>query len=871
MERQYCCKNPERLQAIRNHATLNAIDYLEVLDQLAPLGYSHLRQRILIVHCVKPLPALTEENVQLEGGVRTTVEVAKAAIAADPNNPIAGMPHLADILDNDDPNKVLIAETDSVGDFSTYRLTLVQSKSSDEPPANFDPLLSHIDLCFKVECPSEFDCAPPLVCPPQKLDEPQIDYLAKDYASFRRLLLDRLSPIMPDWKERNTADVGIALVELLAYAGDYLSYHQDAVATEAYLGTARKRVSVRRHARLIDYRMHEGCNARVWVQVQCKGGDIHVEQGSQLFTKLPAIGTKNSPPRDPTIGPPHIKPDSSEYDKAMAQKPEIFETMHDAILCPAHNEIKFYTWGDNECCLPKGATQATLKEGAADRLRLRSGDVLIFEEVRSPETGLTSEKNPNHRHAVRLTKVYPEAKLVQSSETATPHLQIKEESPGVPQTKFDPLNGQAIVQIEWAVEDALPFCLCVRQVEDPPGSGQTYPASVARGNIILADHGQTIGEGNAGTTDTPEVLDTPGDEIYRPELKETNVTHGVPYDDTKARRQAAAKAVEQAPREALPSVAVLEEDEEPWLPQPDLLDSEEFHRDFVVEMEEDRTAHLRFGDGILGEKPKTGATLEAVYRIGNGTSGNVGAEAIAHLVISDDGITDVRNPLPAQGGTEPETIEEVQLYAPQAFRTQLRAVTAEDYAAAAEKHPEVQKAVATLRWTGSWHTFFITVDRKGGKPVDDAFESELRLFLDQFRLAGHDLEIEPPIMVPLHIVMSVCVKPGYFLHNVKRALVDAFSSVDLPDGRRGFFHPDNFTFGQPVYLSQVISTAMQVIGVNWVDLTGKSNKFQRWGKAPNREIEDGLIKMERLEIARLENNPSAPENGRIEFLMEGGL
>ena len=41
-------------------------------------------------------------------------------------------------------------------------------------------------------------------------------------------------------------DRGFTLVELLAYAGDQLSYYQDAVATEAYLGTARRRVSARR-------------------------------------------------------------------------------------------------------------------------------------------------------------------------------------------------------------------------------------------------------------------------------------------------------------------------------------------------------------------------------------------------------------------------------------------------------------------------------------------------------------------------------------------------------------------------------------------------------------------------------------------------
>ena len=85
-----------------------------------------------------------------------------------------------------------------------------------------------------------------------------INYLAKDYGSFRQLILDRLAQTLPQWHETHVPDIGIMLVELLAYAGDYLSYYQDAVATEAYLGTARQRISVRRHARLVDYRMHEG-------------------------------------------------------------------------------------------------------------------------------------------------------------------------------------------------------------------------------------------------------------------------------------------------------------------------------------------------------------------------------------------------------------------------------------------------------------------------------------------------------------------------------------------------------------------------------------------------------------------------------------
>ena len=66
------------------------------------------------------------------------------------------------------------------------------------------------------------------------------------------------------------------------------------------------------------------------------------------------------------------------------------------------------------------------------------------------------------------------------------------------------------------------------------------------------------------------------------------------------------------------------------------------------------------------------------------------------------------------GGTDFEDVEAARRDAPQAFRTQERAVTAADYAAAAERRADVQRAAATFRWTGSWHTVFVTADRVGG-------------------------------------------------------------------------------------------------------------------------------------------------------------
>src|SRR5207248_491468 len=180
---------------------------------------------------------------------------------------------------------------------------------------------------------------------------------AKDYESFRQLILDRLAVLVPDWKENHAADLGITLVELLAYTGDYLSYYQDAVATEAYLDTARERISVRRHARLVDYFLHEGCNARTWMFIECEA-DRDFDPKEIFFitncSELAEIDSDSS-----------ISKESLDGLNIAAGRYEVFEPVvqnrEERIrFYSDHNEIKFYTWGNSECCLPAGATRATL-------------------------------------------------------------------------------------------------------------------------------------------------------------------------------------------------------------------------------------------------------------------------------------------------------------------------------------------------------------------------------------------------------------------------------------------------------------------------------------------------------------------------------
>src|SRR5207248_624532 len=155
--------------------------------------------------------------------------------------------------------------------------------------------------------------------------------------------------------------------------------------------------------------------------------------------------------------------------------------------------------------------------------------------------------------------------------------------------------------------------------------------------------------------------------------------------------------------------------ESDWVPLADLLASGPFDHVFAVETNNLGQAQLRFGDNVYGQALPDKAFIHVEYRISVGTEGLIGAEALTHTTSAAvPGIAAIRNPLPAWGGIDPEPLERVKQLAPAAFHAeQFRAVTEDDYARAAEKHPQVAKAVARFRWTGSWLTVFVTIDPKG--------------------------------------------------------------------------------------------------------------------------------------------------------------
>jgi predicted phage baseplate assembly protein len=287
-------------------------------------------------------------------------------------------------------------------------------------------------------------------------------------------------------------------------------------------------------------------------------------------------------------------------------------------------------------------------------------------------------------------------------------------------------------------------------------------------------------------------------------------------------------------------------------------------------------ACLRFGDDSYGLLPAAGTTFSAAYRRGNGIRGNVGQESLYHIAIDknasllaqmDSPVILVDNPMNAHGGVDAQSIDDVRQHVFSSFSLQERGVTPGDYKEIAEREPDIQKANAVLGWTGSWYTLFLTAEPISGVDFDEKFRCEFAKRMEYFRMAGTDLMIVPPIYVPLEISMTVTVQPNYARKIVRDILREVFSNRQWPDGQRGIFHPANYTFGQPVYLSELYAAAYGVVGVQLV----KVDTFSRQDMPYVSGLDEGQLTMDWMEIACLENDSDVPDKGIFRLNVIGGL
>jgi uncharacterized phage protein gp47/JayE len=120
-----------------------------------------------------------------------------------------------------------------------------------------------------------------------------------------------------------------------------------------------------------------------------------------------------------------------------------------------------------------------------------------------------------------------------------------------------------------------------------------------------------------------------------------------------------------------------------WQAKDSFLFSYQNSTHFVAGLNDQKKMSVRFGDGIKGLIPISGANITANYAISQGSNGNIApatlTEILSNITMPNGFILKVTNPDRFSGGTDAENLEQLRANIPLFIRTNDRAVTELDY------------------------------------------------------------------------------------------------------------------------------------------------------------------------------------------------
>jgi hypothetical protein len=791
-------------------AALNGIDYIEV-------GPGRTRLFVHFLNTVAVRGSLSGSRpVTITGGEIVT------GIAVDPIDETTAWSA------DSQGRPVLALTVTAPGDFSAYRLVISSSR--------LDPFLGQAPFRFTAGSPTGTDCAVSGPHGPEPAQERvPIDYLAKDFASFRQALSEFSVQRYPAWVERSEADLGVMLMEVLAAMADELSYYQDRVLAESTLQTATQRLSAIQHARLVDYEPTPATAATAILQLEVNSSAASSDWTIDVSTPVlvSALGADGAAVdfeiEDPAAG---LAGDASSPPPAWAN---VDTRWNRASLQP-------YYWDDSQRRLPAGSTDIYI---VGHGLGLYPGQQLLL------DTPAADGADPPVRELVTVAA---------TEETS------------------DPLMG-----------DPPPTVLTHVLLDAPTGDDHDLTVTTVAGNIVPAVQGQRRHEEFV----IPDpAKPPPGPVVVR---IAANWTPQDPRPDYRYCLAAGPLAwlattgpgapLPAVPEITLSSAAAAGGSPSSWAFQHWLLDAGPADQVFTLTPEQyspvltsngttwwdydgDGGTTIRFGDGTFGMSPLPGTRFSVLYRVGGGSAGNVPADAITNVAPGQRQGPMIRtctNPFPATGGADAETMAQIRARAPQRFSAEpLRAVLAGDFQAAAQSLPWVRQAVTSLRWTGSWLTVLTRADPSRAEEPTIAELRSLTELLDEERLAGYESYVLPPGYVSIDLRITVSARPGYARSQVISSVLARLQPGPLPGGAAGFFDHAQWGFGQPLESSALLAAIQSCSGVGGVDqvLYRRRGGRLHWAPLPER------LRVGPGEVLRIDNDPDRPEAGSLQVRVE---
>jgi hypothetical protein len=903
----------------------NGIDYVEV----AGADGTELRVHFLNTVSVRGTFSATPPVVICGGQVPGSLDVVpideSTAWSADP----AGRP-------------VLSVSIAGPGDSSTYTLTVHSTV--------LDPYFDTVAFTFPSDAAGAVDCRPQAgpSAPPPSADV-TVSYLAKDYAGFKQALLDFSALHYPRWVERSEADLGIMLAEALSAIADELSYLQDRVAAEATLGTATQRLSLLRHARLVDYDASPALAATTTLQFEVAPGTTSLTTG----LRCSAAGPDGQ--RVPfEVGAALADPASGRRVSASY----VVDPRWNAGPASDRN-LQPYWWDISRQQLPAGSQRLWLmghghgfspgQQLLLDTSAAESPDPPIREIVTIDAAAETSDGVFD----VALTRIDLRSPTRVDHDLARTHLagNLLPAAHGLRVTESFAVPRDVVVRAaaNATPDDARPeyrYTLQAEQISWLPRQSTAYlPALAPPSSVALTSSGTggTLSPGtyayqvtavnaNGETTALPAVeveATEPGSSVrvtWQPVQATAtyNVYGRVPgslgklagvgpfaaqapleYIDTGASTPAASRPPPSSNTTAGPGSAGGDGDlgrefgavpqlalasapgAEPWRWERWLLAAGPADAVFTLTPEryvavgaraagawfdyDGDGVTIRFGDGAFGLAPTPDTAFTVTYVAGGGVVGNVPADTIVQVDPGEPqagAVLAVTNPLSAAGGAEPETPQQIRDRAPYAFQgNPLRVVLDDDYVQAAKSLSWVMQAGTSFRWTGSWLTAFTTADPQASETLSVAQLEQLSDLLGRRRLAGYESYVLAPRFVSLDLAITIVAEPSAFATDVHDAVVASLRPGVRPDGSRGFFDHDRWSFGQPLEASALLAAVQRVPGVLGVT----SVRYRQRG------LQSALLPLPQSvaipadQILRLDDDPNAPGAGSLHVVVEAAI
>lgn len=787
--------NPgNRIDLLLQSTSLNGIDFVEVPTPGEPVLRVHFLNGVAL--------SGTVTNPQITGG--ETIPT----VAVDP------IDDASDWFSDAEGRPILQLTAQAMGDFSFYTLTLTSP--------NLDQYYSTTVFSFRPNCNTNLDCeAPAEPCPPPAGNPPPIEYLAKDFLSFRQALLDFSALRYPEWQERAEADFGMMFLEALSAMADDLSYTQDRVAAESTLQTATQRRSIVRLARLVNYEPRTATSSSVLLQFNVTPGAVAIGAGEVQVTGVTPDGQTVIFETGAGLADTSTYPVSSKWNKS-AVAPE---------------SIVPYIWDTSQVCLEAGATAMWV---AGHGYGFTVGMALLIDTTAQPPA------DPPIREIVKIVTVAEQT---------------------------DELLGNPVTYFTWDPSEALQYDHDLTQTLVagnlvPAAQGARFTESFAIPATPRAANppNMSLAVVRTGPNSTP----TSFAPMYLYTLANTPLAWLAPDAITSPTPEITLQPASGSPW--------------PWyvnLLQAELyavgftLDRASYvpiatNSDGTIcyDYDGDSGDTIRFGDENFGTVPDPGTIFQVTYRTTSGATGNVAADTITGFdPATAPDVLSVTNPFAATGGADEEPDLTVQRLAPQAFRAnRYNAVLASDYAAAAQTLPWVERAGTVFRWTGSWLTVFTTADPEGSEQITSQEQLQLIQLLNRRRLAGYESYCPAPVYVSLDLEVYVCALPTVFNADVQTAVQTALSAAKNPDGTTGFFYVDNFTFGQPLERSSLEAAIQNAYGVAGVHCI----LYRQRGIIVDYILLPDEVTIQPNQILRVDNDPSRPERGSLLVYVDGG-